>query len=489
MTIRFSRCMLWAGVALSPLCAQASSHREAPSIAGQPRVDASDFYMFRSYEQGRSAYVTLIANYIPLQDPSGGPNFFNLDPNATYNINVSTNGGANASMSFQFTFTNTYKNLTVPSGTGKSTAVPLINIGPIDPTGTNLNLVQSYVIYAKSGNGIASVGNASLGGAVFYKPADNVGNKSIADYPGYAAHYVYEISVPNCALPGRVFVGQRKEGFVANLGGLFDLINTNPVGARDGQPNSLAHKNVTSIALELPISCLTQGGEPVIGAWTTAVLKDPATNVATQVSRLGMPLVNEVVIGLPDKDKFNGSSPGVDAQFAQYVTNPSLPVLLNALFGNAAMVPATPRNDLVAAFLTGVKGINQPAKVVPAEMLRLNTGTAPTPPASQNDLGVLGGDLGGFPNGRRPYDDVIDITLRVAEGALCGAIGTCGSETADPNHGAPYTDGARAAGPDASHAHASGQINIADTYLDVFPYLSNPIPGSPNGLDINGVGN
>jgi hypothetical protein len=136
---------------------------------------------------------------------------------------------------------------------------------------------------------------------------------------------------------------------------------------------------------------------------------------------------------------------------------------------------------LVAAFLTGVKGLNQPVKVNPGEMLRLNTSIAPTPVAAQKDLGVLAGDTAGFPNGRRPYDDVIDITLRVAEGALCGAIGNCGTETSDPNHGNPYTDGARAAGPDAANLTVTGAVNAGDTYLDQFPYLNTPIPGSPNG--------
>jgi uncharacterized protein DUF4331 len=201
----------------------------------------------------------------------------------------------------------------------------------------------------------------------------------------------------------------------------------------------------------------------------------------TQMSRLGMPLVNEVVIGLADKDKFNGSNPHGDAQFLTYVTNPSLPVLLNALFGSAAIPPQTPRNDLVAAFLTGVHGLNQPQHVTPSEMLRLNTSIAATPPASQNDLGVLGGDNAGFPNGRRPFDDVVDITLRVAMGALCGQIGNCGTQTSDPNHGTPYTDEAEAAGPDASNLNVGGQSNPLDTYLDAFPYLNTPLPGSPNG--------
>ena len=275
-------------------------------------------------------------------------------------------------------------------------------------------------------------------------------------------------------------MGQRKESFFIDVGEIFDLVNLNPVGPRDGKKNDLTGKNVTTIALEVPIRCLTSAsGDPVIGAYTTADLRAKPGIPYTQVSRLGMPLVNEVVIGLPDKDKFNASKPWEDAQFLTYVTNPSLPVLLNALFGSAAQIPGMPRSDLVTAFLTGVPKLNQPMHVTPSEMLRLNTSVNPTPPASQNDLGVLGGDLAGFPNGRRPYDDITDITLRVAEGALCGAIGKCGTQTADPNHGAPYTDGVRAAGPTQSVLRISGAINPADTYLAVFPYLYTPIPGSP----------
>jgi len=298
------------------------------------------------------------------------------------------------------------------------------------------------------------------------------------------------VMIPGCNTPGRVFVGQRKDGFVVNVGEIFDLVNLNPLGPRNAEPNALSHKNVTSIALEVPINCLANSSEPVIGAWTTASIpsipsipsnRQQPSGAYVQVSRLGSPLINEVIIGLPDKDRFNGSNPYYDAQFLTYVTNPSLPVLLNALFGNAALVPGTPRNDLVAAFLTGVKGLNQPQHVRPAELVRLNTSIAPTPPAAQNDLGVLGGDLAGFPNGRRPFDDVVTIELRVAEGALCGKIGNCGAQTSDPNKGAPYTDQSQAAGPDAAHLKVTGAINPADTYLDAFPYLNTPLPGSPNG--------
>ena len=475
---------------LTPLIANASSHREAPKIAGRPRVDGTDFYMFRSYEPGRSGYVTFLANYIPLQDPYGGPNFFNMDENAIYKINIDNTGSAKPGLVFEFRFKNMLKGLTVDAG-GKQVPVPLLNIGPVDAAGANLNVVQSYTVkLVRNGNfeNAQLLENQSSSGTTFYKPADNIGNKSIANYPSYAAQFIYEVRIPGCATAGRVFVGQRKEGFFVDLGEIFDLVNLNPLGARDAKKNDLTDKNITSIALEVPIKCVVPGADPVIGGYTTAELKrsdggeqEIDSRAYTQVSRLGMPLVNEVVIGLPDKDKFNESQPSNDAQFLTYVTNPSLPVLLNALFGNAAKVPAMPRNDLVAAFLTGVKNLNQPAHVTPAEMLRLNTSIAPTPPSKQNDLGVLGGDSAGFPNGRRPYDDVVDITLRVAEGALCGAIGTCGSETTDPNGGAPYTDGVRAAGPDQANLHVSGQINPQDTYLAEFPYLYSPIPASPQG--------
>jgi hypothetical protein len=467
-----------------PLYALASSHREAPTIAGLPRFDGTDFYMFRSYEPGRSDYVTFIANYIPLEDAYGGPNYFNLDPAAVYHINVDNRGNALSDLDFQFRFTNAYKKFAVDAG-GKETPVPLVNIGPVTPAGTNLNLTQSYTITLVKGGQSAPIENATSGGTTFIKPIDNIGSKSIADYPTYANNFMYEIGIPGCSSPGRVFVGQRKDGFVVNLGEVFDLVNLNPAGPRDAQPNTLSYKNVTSIALEVPIACLTAGGEPVIGAWTTATRGNSSGGTGEQLSRLGMPLVNELVIGLPDKDKFNASMPSGDAQFLEYVTNPSLPVLLNALFGSAAVPPGTPRNDLVAAFLTGVKGLNQPANVVASEMLRLNTTTPVTPPAQQNDLGVLGGDAAGFPNGRRPYDDVVDITLRVAEGALCGAIGTCGSETSDPNHGTPYTDEARSAGPDGANLTVGGAIRAIDTYLSAFPYLATPIHGSPNGS--NGI--
>lgn len=497
---------------LMPAIGMASSHREAPFISTMPTVDATDFYMFTSYEQGRSDYVTFIANYNPLQDSYGGPNYFALNQDAVYDIDIDNNGDAQPDIVFRFKFQNDFKNLTVPAG-GSNTAVPLINIGAITASDQSaLNRIESYTVTEfRIPGGQGDVGDAwgsngkpltaSNGGAsVFTKPVDNIGNKSIPDYDGYANQYVYIVNIPGCTRTGRVFVGQRKDGFVVDLGEVFDLVNLNPAGPRDGTRNTLTDQNVTSIALEVPKACvLAKTADPVIGGWTTASLRrasalnpDPnGENDAQkfagkyiQVSRLGAPLVNEVVIGLPDKDRFNASYPKDDGQFLHYVTNPTLPVLLNVLFGSAAQVPHTPRNDLVAAFLTGVSGLNQPKTLsAPGEELRLNTSIAPTPPVSQNDLGVLGSDLAGFPNGRRPYDDVVDIELRVAEGALCGAIGNCGDQTSDPNHGTPYTDGARSPGATAATEMVTGDENANDTYLDHFPYLETPLPGSPNGMN------
>jgi hypothetical protein len=294
--------------------------------------------------------------------------------------------------------------------------------------------------------------------------------------------------VPGCATPGRVFVGQRKEPFYIAVGKIFDLVNLNPLGPEiGGNNNDLEGKNISTIAMELPISCLTAGSDPVIGAWTTASLRqgrllngNPGTGLGntekaggawTQVSRLGMPLVNEVVIGLEDKDKFNASRPRDDAQFADYVTNPTLPALIQTLFPSAPAPTNFPRTDLVTVFLKGIKGVNQPANVTASEMLRLNTSIAPTPAASQNALGVAGGDNAGFPNGRRPADDVVDLSLRVAMGALCVLTGT----TDTLQVGCKPTDA-----PAGSAALTDGVRKTAANYGNAFPYLTPPLSGNLN---------
>jgi hypothetical protein len=437
--------------------AHASSHREAPLISKMPAVDGTDLYMFRSYESGRAGYVTLIANYIPFQDPGGGPNFYSPDPRAAYDINIDTNGDAKADLVYRFHFANNYRNITIPVG-GTNVAVPLNNVGAFTSSASgNLNLVESYTVqlFRPGLAGVYGI-NKATGRTTFIKPHDNIGTKSIADYARYANQYISSANFAGaCSWPSRVFVGQRKEGFAVNVKDIFDLLNYNPLGSTHAFRNDLYNKNVTSIALELPIGCLVKTGQPIIGAWTTSSLPD-ASGVLRQVSRLSAPLVNEVVIGLPDKDRFNASNPLNDAQFAKYVTNPTLPTLIHALFPSVSAPNAYPRTDLVAAFLTGVSGLNEPAGVRPAEMMRLNTSIAPKTASNQKSLGVLAGDTAGFPNGRRPGDDVVDIELRVAMGALL-------PKSQAPSGQLPFTDGV----PES-----------ANDFSNRFPYLNTPIPGS-----------
>jgi len=499
-------------VAGSP--AHASSHREAPSITATPKVDATDFYLFNSYESGRSGYVTLIADYVPLQDAYGGPNYFKLDPHALYEIHIDNNGDAKEDITFQFRFKNTSKGQTLSIG-GTDVAIPLTQFGSVgDTTGANLNVTESYTVDVvrgdRRGGSRAAVTNANGGSATFAKPSDNIGSKTIPNYAAYAAQFIHSINIPGCATPGKVFVGQRKDPFAVNLGVIFDLVNV-PSAAflldpanKDAGDDKLDDKNVTTLALEVPASCLLASpNEPVIGGWTTASLRQGSLlsgapkngyqtasisgGAWTQVSRLGMPLVNEVVIGLNDKDRFNASKPKDDAQFATYVTNPTLPKLLEIALAAPNISPTNyPRTDLVTTFLTGIKGVNQPTSVTPSEMLRLNTAIPATPYAQQNRLGLLGGllgpapqDLAGYPNGRRPNDDVVDISLVAVMGGLCVAngdhdafkLGAACKPSAVPLGTAVYGlhDGVDQAGP---------KVRAAGPLLPAFPYLGTPLPGA-----------
>jgi Domain of unknown function (DUF4331) len=505
----------------------ASSHREAPNITRFPTVDSTDYYAFNSYESGRGDFVTLIANYIPLQDAYGGPNYFAMDPQAVYNVHIDNTGDAIEDLTFEFRF-----NQSLPSGDGiklnvgpqgntRSVAVPLKNVGAISVDNmAAANFFETYTIKLRTGDRKTAkrmdVQLASGMGATFKKPLDFIGNKTFsseAAYATYANSFIQEISIPNCNTNGKVFVGQRKDPFVVNLGKTFDLVNYVPVegdsapGAGDGggfpggitqstANDDLLYKNVTSIALEIPKACLVGAGNGVIGSWTTASLPQARIlnphaafnkteingGALVQVSRLATPLVNELVIGLKDKDRFSAAEPKNDTQFADYVTHPSLPEILNLLFKDAVnttlgtnlptLAPTNfPRNDLVTAFLTGFAGVNQLKTVTPSEMLRLNTSIAATPQAQQSPFGVAGNDLAGFPNGRRPGDDVVDIALRVVMGRLCYPVPVNGVDTdlglckpADANVGnVPFTDGA--------------PINAMDM-KNVFPYLADPIPGS-----------
>lgn len=445
--------------------------------------------MFRSYEAGREGTTTLIANFQPFQEPFGGPNYFTLDENAVYEIHIDNTGDAVEDITFQFDFANVFQDLQLTigeSGAEKQVSVPVKNIGPIGPTPgdtQNVQLSQTYELSVIRGDRrsgtVERVSNAVDGSMSFPKPVDYIGTKSISDYENYANNHIFDAMIPGCATPARVFVGQRKEAFAIAVGEIFDLVNLNPLAAPDSDVNDLENKNITTMALEVPTSCLVgtaenSNGQKVIGGWTSASVRQgriinpepmaDGTGAAvhggayTQVSRLGMPLVNEVVIGLKDKDAFNASEPMNDEQFITYVTYPTLPELLETLFPGTAVAPNLfPRTDLVTAYLQGIPGVNQPTGVVPSEMLRLNTEIEVTPPGSQDPLGVLSGDNAGFPNGRRPIDDVVDISLRVAMGALIE------DATVAPNNQAPLTDGVR--------------VNPSSLQMS-FPYLGTPLPGS-----------
>ncbi len=409
----------------------ASSHREAPGIAADPAIDATDLYAFVSPDKTNT--VTLIANYVPLEAPYGGPNFFGFAdwPAAQYEIHVDNNGDAVEDLTFLFQFrTETANDKTFLYNTG-----PITVGSDAKKPYAGLNVYQYYRLYLVRGPQKAGEKQALLLGEYLPVAPNNVGPKSIPDYGPLAAVRDVKEGV-------RVFAGPRDDPFFINLGRTFDLLNVDPVlpGGRDEDagkaPDHLRNFNVHSIALQVPIPLLMGAGgkaattawpvpvddpSAMIGVWTTAsraktwslsASKREASGDFVQVSRLGMPLVNEVVIPRGQKDIFNGSSPKDDGQFLSYVTTPELAGVLNALF--KVKVPANPRSDLVQVFLKGVPKLTE--KGVPCEYLRLNMAVPPS--ATPNRLGLLAGQQDGFPNGRRLGDDVVDIALRVVAGAL-----------------------------------------------------------------------
>ena len=503
-----------------------SSHREAPYITKYPQVDASDFYLFKSYEPGREDYVTLIANYVPIQAPYGGPTYFPLDSEALYEIHIDNDGDSVEDLTFQFDFDDSFPNgQTIKLNVGgKSVSSVLRNIAPISAAQQpGLDHLETYTVKVVNGDRRtgpkSSVTDAATGAESFAKPFDYSGTKTFSDgggYTSYANSFIHDIIIPGCSLPGRVFVGQRNEAFKIALGEVFDLVNFVPIegdsfpGAgdqggfpfgitQDPERNILARNNMTSIALEIHQDCLTAGNENVIGAWTTAslhqvtILNPNPTFLKTevgggrfvQVSRLSAPLVNELFIGFDQKDRFNSSEPKDDGQFLTFITNPGFPLILDILFLDAVnditgagftdLAPSNfPRNDLVAAFLTGFAGVNQFANVTPGEMLRLNTAIPSTLRAEQSPFGVAGGDLAGFPNGRRPGDDVVDIALRVAMGVLCHDL-----PLGENGEGVNLGICSPADAPTGAIAFTDGAPLNATELNNSFPYLLTPYPGSP----------
>ncbi|WP_183095712.1 DUF4331 domain-containing protein [Nocardioides stalactiti] len=419
--------LLVAGIAgLGPAPASSSSHREAPLIAGLPQYDTTDLYAFRSPE--RENTVTLIANWIPFEEPGGGPNFYSFATDARYNIKVDNDGDTKPDVTFRWTFKDHY----VSGDTFLYATGPVTSLND-----ENLNYYQTYRLER-----IANKKTKVLVKNRRVVPSD-VGEGSMPDYGELRRAGVTK------AGPGdryRTFAGQAEDPFFLDLR-VFDLLYGGDFS--EAGDDTLAGFNVNSVALQVPRDALADRGNveanPIIGIWSTTDRRG-VDGKYRQVSRLGMPLVNEVVIPLKDKNRFNASRPSNDTQFLDYVTKPELPKLIEAVYGVDA--PAEPRNDLVSVFLTGVEGLNQPEGVTPSEQLRLNMTTPVTEDPSS--LGVLGGDTQGFPNGRRLADDVIDIALQVVEGELVG----------QPN--------------DLGDGVGANDVE----FLDVFPYLALPARGS-----------
>ena len=464
----------WTAVAVAllalalPAAATASSHREAPLISSDPEADNTDTYFFLDPNEG--GRVILLGNWIPLEEPAGGPNFAHFGEKIRYEFNIDWDGDAIEDVVYRIQFTRHVRN---PD-------TWLQNTGPVaSPDDANQNVYYTYKvekILGPSPNQGAGA-KVTLGNELLEAP-NNVGSKSFPNGYGKGsriAETVYTIDQDT-----KVFAGPRADPFFADLGMIFDLINFRPgtlPGNMGGGKNDLAGFNTHTIALSVPIYQLTKNhtlptdaSDPnsIISMWSSTwrlknrILSETGDKPTesgdwVQVSRLAVPLVNEVVIPLGKKDLFNASLPKDDAQFATSVLDPEVPKILKALFNIDS--PPTPRNDLLAVVL-GVDGLTRRPGEVVSDQLRLNVAVFPTPPSLANRLGVLGGDLAGFPNGRRPYDDVVDIELRILAGVLVQGFNV------SPNNA--LGDGVD--GPDKA-------------YNPAFPYAATPHSGFSHSHD------
>jgi hypothetical protein len=482
-----SAAMLMLAFGDNALQSQASSHRDAPLISEDPTADNTDLYAFVSPESGRSDHVTLIANYIPLEEPGDGPNYFRFSDDVVYEIMVDTNGDAREDVTYQFKFNTNVAALsrnTFLYNTGQIGMPP----NPSDPSSqyANLNQQQSYTVAEIRGDRRKGGGTVLLQGARV--APINIGPRSVgtqAQYEALADAAVHTVGTNPSDI--RVFAGPRDEGFYVDLMGAFDLLNVRNPGV-----DTTSGFNVHTIAIELPKSRLQAMGDTdgVVGVWASAsrpgttILRSgmvSATGNLQQVSRLGNPLVNEVLIPLAAKDKFNASEPHDDGDsFAPYIINPGATqggaALIPLLNGLTNCTPVNGRSDLELALLKGIPGGVVPGfpgnrdtqrrrGPVSGDMLHLNYNIAPA--ASPNRLGLLGGDIAGFPNGRRVGDDVTDIDLKAAAGAVLHVLGAI-------NCPASLTLG--------------DNVDANDVpYLTHFPYLGTPHQGYDHVHDHSGM--
>jgi hypothetical protein len=466
-----------------------SSHREAPEISKDPSADNTDVYAFVSPDAPGT--VTLIANYIPFELPYGGPNFNEFADDVLYEIKIANSGRARADITYQFRFHTTIRD----------PHTFLYNTGPItSPTDATWNRPQSYSVTKVTRHWHRRETEVEVLAKRLFCPPVNVGVRSTPHYPKLAAKTYHDLGHGR-----RVFAGQRADAFHVDLGSIFDLADLRPfqslythkiapVLANMPGVNGLRGLNVHTIALQVPIRELTRTGtapknvmapESVIGVWATASrasarVVDKHTGHSrslgrhAQVSRLGNPLVNEVINPMSVKDRWNHVAPHEDAQFAEYVLHPELATLIPALYEGvfphlAAYVAAgKPRNDLAAILLTGI-----PAGVVPgfqnytgpvqADLLRLNVAVPPAPRGKENEIGLVAGDPAGFPNGRRVIDDVTAIELKAVAGFTIPLV--------DPSF---TPDGAAGLLTDGT---TDDNTPYGAALLPSFPYLSNPNSG------------
>jgi hypothetical protein len=461
-----------------------SSHREAPEISKDPVADSSDLYAFVSPDVPDT--VTIIANYVPLQLPAGGPNFFEFGDDVLYEIHVDSNGDGRPDLTYQFRFRTELRN----------DKTFLYNTGPIESLDSeNWNRRQFYSVTRVDAHGKATVLAAKLA-----CPPCNVGPLSIADYDGLAQDAVHKLKTGE-----KVFAGQRADAFFVDLGAIFDLGTLRPFQDKHlvGQKlfnyagkavNATDKMNVHSIAIQVPTFTVRRDGKKklrgrdpgaVIGVWTSASRRqvqvrngdakndDVYVGPQVQVSRLGNPLFNEVIVPMAQKDLWNSLPPSDDKRFAGFVEKPELasllPVLYPGLFDNLAALnkAGTPRADLVAILLTGIPDgliddFQNSTGETQADMLRLNTVVPPS--KEENPFGIIGGDLAGFPNGRRVADDVVSISLR----AIAGATFPLVDETFKPDAAASQVEQGLSA------------KNLSSKPLKHFPYLGTPFDGFDN---------
>jgi len=422
-------------LAVQPRPLQAASHREAPITALDHKADITDWFAFVSPEHPDR--VVLILNVDPFLEPSNGPNYFPFDPNVLYEMKIDNDHDGKADVVFQFQF---QSNITMP-GVFTGFVGSLAGIPPITalsgPGAEGLNEIQTYTV-----NMVTKSNNEQLnGGQTLYAVPTNVGPRTMPNYSALRQQGIYTLSNGI-----RVFAGTVSDPFFIDLGGFFDSLNFRIAAgggiltpAIDGDdlhnyaPNAVAGFNVNTIALEVPISMLTSDGTvhaatdaaAVIGTWGTtsrrrlSVLGEAVEPGGwAQVQRLGNPLINEGIIGTGSKDRFSMDAPANDAQFSNFFLNPLVPTILASI---GLPVPPAPRTDLLplVQYMAPICPGCTAAQAGPiADLLRLNTGIPPASPTAQKRLGFIAGDKAGWPNGRRPFDDVLDIALRALEGIL-----------------------------------------------------------------------